>query len=246
MVKIQQVAAAVAGDLRSRSGSGEVAVMPPEADGRAGPVLAGPYRMPAEDARIAALPPLSGKVIRKLWELMTDAFGYLWTDQHGTEDVGGSWARGLAGLTGKDIALGMTRLIDLGERRAPTLPEFRALCEPRPEQIGAPPVERAYAEACRNAHPAASRRWSHPVVFHAAAAVGLQNLLRMSGGASSSRFEREYLAAVRLCIDAGEGALRQPPPDDDDTPRLVKLTDPAVVAENMAAMRAALGGRNAR
>lgn len=196
--------------------------------------------MPLADARIASLPPLGDKLVRKLWTLMTDALGYNWTDQHGVEDAGGTWARGLAGLRGEDIARGMARFVASGAKRAPGLPEFRALCEPQPEQVGAPAVDRAYAEACRNAHPAAAGGWSHPAVYHAATAVGLGNLLRLSPGASSARFQREYLAAIRVCVDVGSDALRQPP--EPDRPRLVKLADPATAARELDAMRLLLKG----
>lgn len=175
--------------------------------------------------------------MRKFWVLMTDAFGHRWVSQHGETDAGGTWARGLAGLTGQDIARGMARVVASGAEWPPGLPEFRALCEPTPDQIGAPEPERAFIEACRNAHPAVTRHWSHQAVFHAAVEVGLQNLLRLSESVSRGRFEREYLKAVRMVID-GE-ALRSVP--DEAAAVLVRLADPAVAQGHLAQMRGLLG-----
>lgn len=164
---------------------------------------------------------------------MVDAFGSKWTSQHGETDSGGTWSKGLAGLTGADVARGMAVLIASGDAWPPALGEFRAMCVPGPEQVGAPAIERAYREACGNAHPAARRQWSHVAVFHAAIETGLSLLLVGSADRSRSRFEHEYLRAIKRVID-GE-AMHQLP--DEDVPALVKLSDPAVARANIEAMR---------
>lgn len=177
--------------------------------------------------------PLSERQTAKLWVLMGDAFGSKWTSQHGETDAGGTWAKGLAGLTGADVARGMAILVNSGADWPPALPEFKAMCVPGPEQVGAPAVDDAYREACRNAHPAASRRWSHVVVFHAAIETGLPLLLVGGADRSRTRFEREYSRAIKRFID-GESLHAIP---DDDAPALVKLSDPAVAKSNIEAMR---------
>ena len=191
---------------------------------------------------ISSKPAKSDRTIRKLWALMTDAFGHRWVSAHGEIDSGGTWARGLAGLTGADIARGMSRVVASGVDWPPGLPEFRALCEPTPDQIGAPTGEVAFIEACRNAHPAVTRHWSHPAVYHAACEVGLQNLLRLGETTTRGRFQREYLKAVRMVID-GE-ALRIVP--DESKAVLVKLAAPEVVHGHLAKMRSLLGVNHAR
>lgn len=185
---------------------------------------------------IMGFPPKSERAIRKLWVLMTDAFGHKWVSQYGETDAGGTWARGLAGLTGMDIARGMARVVASGVEWPPSLGGFRALCEPTPDQIGAVSIDKAFIEACRNAHPVATRHWSHQAVFHAAVEVGLQNLFRLPEPTAKARFEREYLKAVRLVIDGG--VLHSMP--DEAKAVLVKIADPEVVRDHLANIRSLL------
>lgn len=191
------------------------------------------------NSSVSVKPAKSDRSMRKLWALMTDAFGHRWTSVHGEYDLGGTWARGLAGLTGADIAMGMARVVDSGADWPPGLPEFRALCKPTPDQIGAPSVARAYAEACRNAHPAATRVWSHPTVHHAAMNLGFRVLSGQSESVALPRFERLYLEAVRL-VFAGEALLPMPEPE---VLALAKLPDPEVVKSHIAGLRELLGQR---
>lgn len=177
--------------------------------------------------------PLSERQTAKLWVLMGDAFGSKWVSQHGETDAGGTWSKGLSGLTGADIARGMAVLVRSGAEWPPALPEFRAMCVPGPEQVGAPDVDDAYRQACRNAHPAAGRRWSNAVVFHAAVETGFQLLLVGGADRSRARFEREYCAAIKRAVD-GEPLHKIP---DVDAPVLVKISDPAVAHANIQAMR---------
>lgn len=190
------------------------------------------------------LAPLSERLVGKLWVMMGDFFGSRWEAQHGATDADGTWASGLAGLTGEDIAAGMRVLADSGAEWPPALPEFRAMCEPTPDRIGAPDVAVAFREACCNAHPAATRRWSHSAVFHAALQVGFQRLLLSGEERIRQRFDKCYRDAVRLVLSGGE--LAQPPADD--VPALPKLVDPAVAAANLQAMREILskGAKHAR
>lgn len=50
---------------------------------------------------------------------------------------------------------------------APSAGKLVQWCQPTPEMLGLPPLERAYAEACRNVHPsmAPTARWSHAAIY---------------------------------------------------------------------------------
>lgn len=172
---------------------------------------------------------------------MAGMFAGRWTSQYGESDAEGVWSRALAGLTGEDVARGVARVAGSGMEWPPAAPEFRSLCEPTPDLICAPSVARAYAEACRNAHPAATRIWSHQAVWHAAVEVGLQALNRLPELTALPRFERAYIGAVRLVLDGGELT----PFPAVDVPALPRLGDPAVGRQHLASLRQMLSGRSA-
>lgn len=71
-----------------------------------------------------------------LWERMSHLYGHKWTSVYGESayssdnltDVAMTWASGLRGVSGDQIAIGLRRCCDSGEAWPPTLPEFRAMC----------------------------------------------------------------------------------------------------------------------
>lgn len=69
--------------------------------------------------------------MRRLWQRMAEIYGHKWTSAYG-EDAGASagqtWAKGLAGLTGTQIAFGLSAALASADEWPPTLPKFRALC----------------------------------------------------------------------------------------------------------------------
>jgi len=73
----------------------------------------------------------------RLWEAMADVYGHRWVSSYGADPqkgAGQTWAKGLAGLTGHQLAAGIESCITSAESWPPTLPEFRALC------LGIPPL----------------------------------------------------------------------------------------------------------
>jgi hypothetical protein len=48
-------------------------------------------------------------------------------------EVASTWARGLFGLQGKELAAGLERCVNIPDGWPPSLPKFKALCRP-PEQ----------------------------------------------------------------------------------------------------------------
>lgn len=92
----------------------------------------------------------------------------------------------------------------------PSPGKFISWCRPTAQSLGLQSAERAYQEACRNAHPStrASATWSHPVTYHAAIDVGLDVLMQLNGVDTWKLFERSYSVMVQRAMDGqvlGEG-----------------------------------------
>lgn len=74
-----------------------------------------------------------------LWERMNHIYGHKWASAYGElatrengelTETASSWARGLMGLQGAELAHGLEMCVDRGETWPPSLPEFKALCKP--------------------------------------------------------------------------------------------------------------------
>lgn len=68
-----------------------------------------------------------------LWEHMTGIYGHKWVTTYGAE-VSETWVRGLRDVGPEGLIRGLRRCLDWNENDGwpPTLPQFRALCEPEP------------------------------------------------------------------------------------------------------------------
>ncbi|MNO51749.1 hypothetical protein D3C76_421510 [compost metagenome] len=104
------------------------------------------------------------------------------------------------------MEIGLRRLRAEPSDFVPSPGKFISWCQLMPADFGLPEVEAAYAEACRKAHPAQrqSAKWSHPVVYHAATDVGLDNLMMLPREISLQLFERSYVVMCRCCM-SGDG-----------------------------------------
>ena len=87
----------------------------------------------------------SAAALRRLWARMAAIFGTRWTCAYGDAcehddgtltTAGDSWQRGLAGVTARQMAAGISSALVSANPWPPTLPEFRALC------FGIPTLER--------------------------------------------------------------------------------------------------------
>lgn len=68
---------------------------------------------------------------------MAEIYGHTWVsgytaDPDGT--AGQTWGKGLAGLSGQDIARGLSACLASGDEFPPTLPKFRKMCMGIPSQ----------------------------------------------------------------------------------------------------------------
>ena len=92
-----------------------------------------------------------------LWERMNHIYGHKWSSAFGVSatdkdmrmtDAAQTWANGLIGITGPQIAIGFRACIARDEPWPPTLPEFRALCLP----VKRDPIHRDYVALPRPPH----------------------------------------------------------------------------------------------
>lgn len=113
-------------------------------------------------------------------------------------------------------------------------------CQPTPEMLGLPALERAYAEACRNVHPAqvACARWSHVAIYHAAVAAGFHSLQQLSRELGMKRFDQCYSA---VCQRIARGEVLEDAPAAA-LPAPLKKGSAAVANAALAALRSKLGG----
>jgi len=122
---------------------------------------------------------------------------------------------------------------------APSAGKLVQWCQPTPEMLGLPPLERAYAEACRNVHPcqAPTARWSQAAIYHAAVAAGFSNLRILPRDAGLKLFGRQYDA---VCRRLGEGEVLAAAPVAA-LPAPARKSAPEVGRAALSALRARLG-----
>ncbi|WP_212669119.1 hypothetical protein [Xanthomonas retroflexus] len=81
--------------------------------------------------------------MRTLWVRMAEIYGFRWSSAYGENpNVGAAvtWAKGLAGLSGRQLADGLAACIASAEPWPPTLPQFRMMC------LGIPPFDAVRAD----------------------------------------------------------------------------------------------------
>ncbi|WXL23937.1 hypothetical protein WG219_11275 [Ectopseudomonas mendocina] len=153
-------------------------------------------------------------------------------------DQSHAWASALAGLSGQQIAVGLSVLTQRGDDWPPSAPEFRKLCSPSAYSMGLPSIDRAYRQACEIAYPGADSSRIHPAVYHAACEAGFYELRMLPESKSRPLFERAYEVTVRMCAN-GE-PLREVP---KALPEKVSVVTPEVGVSALQEMRAALRGK---
>jgi len=84
---------------------------------------------------------MSDEMLRRVWERMAAVFPNVWRAAMGDSPnkpdggltvAGDTWAKGLSGITGQQLAVGLRAVIANASNWPPTLGEFRALCEGLP------------------------------------------------------------------------------------------------------------------
>ena len=93
-----------------------------------------------------------------LWERLTHIYGHKFASAYGESATDGNelteaaktWASGLRGVTGEQIASGLRECVNCGESWPPTLPEFVAMCKGKQvNEFGLDYVPECYRETKR-------------------------------------------------------------------------------------------------
>ncbi|MEN5029119.1 replication protein P [Pseudomonas sp. Ps21-P2] len=149
------------------------------------------------------------QVINALFrELMAifPAWKQAWPDQAAVDAAKATWTKAFMAenITRiEQIRFGIEQCRKLGSDFAPSVGKFIKLCQPTPEMLGIPSLEKAFREASRNAHPsmAGQGRWSHQAVWHTAKECGFEPLNRLESSLAMKLFERNYVITVRRMIE---------------------------------------------
>lgn len=161
----------------------------------------------------------------RVWLRLAEIYGHRLTSAFGDKPPQ-PWIAGIAKLTDQQIRTALGRCVADKIAWPPTLPEFIALCEPRPEDHNLPSLEDAYREAVMLAGDRLAGKPinpSHPAIWHAADAAGL-TLLTQYAEAGKRDFARCWQITVRAVM-AGEQLAPIPKalPPPEGTPDV--LTD---------------------
>lgn len=168
------------------------------------------------------------------------AWRQAWPDDKALAAAKKSWIKGFmaADITKiEQIRYGLEQCRADGCVFVPSVGQFIAWCRPTAEMLGLPELDKAYREAVTNSHPAATPRWSHPAVHHAACETGFYALNHLQEEQSRKLFARNYEATVRMVM-AGE-PLREIP---KALPTSVSVSTPAVGRKALAELRSKING----
>jgi hypothetical protein len=188
----------------------------------------------------------SARVVNALFKELCSIFPawkQAWPNDAALKAAKATWIKAFAkaGINSLDqIRYGIEACRDLGQDFAPSVGKFIKMCQPTPEMLGLPTPEKAYTEACNNAHPSADRKWTHAAVMHAAKETGYHNLNTLKEEESRKLFDRNYDIACRM-VAKGEPLKEIPKalPSEVSIP-----AKPETVRSELAKMRAMLkGGR---
>lgn len=159
-----------------------------------------------------------------LWVAMADVYGHRWVSSYGADPAkgaGATWAKGLAGLTPRQIGQGLDACIASADAWPPTLPEFRAMC------LGIPTLAAVRLDRDK-ATPFARLVWQHLDGYR----------MRQASADAADRMLREAYELAREHVMRG-GALPEEPVAaiTDDTARKPQV--PQTEAERLARIEAA-------
>ena len=96
-----------------------------------------------------------------------------------------------------DIENGIKRTRRESPINTPTIGQFIDWCIPTNEAMAVPSLDSAYAEACKNSHPASDKVWTHKLVAHAWKLTGSYLLSNSPRSSSFPVFQRNYEISIR-------------------------------------------------
>lgn len=97
----------------------------------------------------------------------------------------------------EQIELGIQKCLLSGRDFLPSIGEFIAWCTLTNDDMGVPPLDVAYDEACKNSHPTSDKAWTHKLVQHAWKLTGNYFLSTSPRSVSYPVFQRNYEITIR-------------------------------------------------
>jgi hypothetical protein len=177
--------------------------------------------------------PLGLSALETLWTRFAEIYGHKWSSSYGAEP-NDTWAKGLAGISGEQIAVGLRACLTSADPWPPTLPQFRAMC------LGIPEFSTVNAQICRSC--AAPPTPFGRMVWHYLDAYRWRH-------SDSDRAERLLRAAyeeARQAVMQGEPMPPEPVAEIEkqaEPPK--KPADPAVVKEALDKLQRIFDGMEA-
>lgn len=170
-----------------------------------------PYmpNLPENEPKSVAVDPATTEVVNELFRRLRGIFPAWRQAWPTTEALGAAKAEWIMEFVAQRITsldqidFGIENCRRMKKPFAPSVGEFIEMCQPTPEMLGIPPLDTAFREACRNAHPsmAGQATWSHDAVWHTAKEAGFENLNRLETSLAKKLFERNYVITVRRLVD---------------------------------------------
>ena len=168
--------------------------------------------------------------VETLWGRMAAIYGHRWTSSYGDDPagmVGDTWAAGLSGLAGGQLARGLEACVASSDPWPPSLPDFRAAC------LGIPPLAAVRLDAGK-ASPFARLVWQH-LDGHR---------YRQSSADQSDRLLREAYELAREHVMRG-GELPEVAGEIERQERKTEPASPERAAAAIAEVEALLSGKDA-
>lgn len=185
------------------------------------------------------------RVVIRLFREMGSSLGHRWTSAFGVAvdpnngtprltETARKWLAALGELTAEQVAHGVKKADRMPGDWWPTLQSFRELCMPTPEDLGLPTASDAYKAA-------ANSYWRlHPIVWHAAQAVGVWDLRNKPEALTRPAFKREYEKLLARAATGEVFTLQE----EQRAPRIERMPlSKEKKAEHIQALKAALRGR---
>ncbi len=138
--------------------------------------------------------------IERLFLRLSARYQRLWTALFPTPEAYAvavnEWALILEGIDVAGIERALRRCLTEFPTYPPKPAEFRALTQPRAQELGLPTLDVAYRAALE-------RRWRyHPLVWHIVSTIGQYEFIRMPEGQVSQRFREIYEQLVEQVAKA--------------------------------------------
>ena len=170
-----------------------------------------PYlpNLPENEPKATPIDPATTEVVNELFRRLRGIFPAWRQAWPTTEALGAAKAEWIKAFVSQritsleQIEFGLENCRRMKKPFAPSVGEFIDMCQPTPEMLGIPPLEKAFREACRNAHPAMAGKanWSHDAVWHTAKECGFESLNRLETSLALKLFERNYVITIRRLVD---------------------------------------------